>query len=143
MTASRNRKRRRSPNKKSTPSPHTAATGADRIHIIHDAARSCKVLCETDIEGTAGNEKYTDRLRQRQPPAQRPFFRQGSEYGLAIERICQREGALLAALGKTEKAQDEINYLTKTDQFIYGYRLGVLMTMEVFRTSDELVTGGA
>ena len=71
------------------------------------------------------------------------FFRQGSEYGLAIERICQREGALLAALGKTEKAQDEINCLTKTDQFIYGYRLGVLMTMEVFRTSDELVTGGA
>ncbi|BDF69363.1 hypothetical protein CE91St41_03440 [Oscillospiraceae bacterium] len=108
-------------------------------------------MCETDIEGTAGNEKYTDRLRQRQPPAQRPFFRQGSEYGLAIERICQREGALLAALGKTEKAlfedyvkaQDEINCLTKTDQFIYGYHLGVLMTMEVFRTSDELVTGGA
>ena len=60
------------------------------------------------------------------------FFRQGSEYGLAIERICQREGALLAALGKTEKAlfedyvkaQDEINCLTKTDQFIYGYRWG-------------------
>lgn len=79
------------------------------------------------------------------------FFRQGSEYSLAIERICQREDALLAALGETEtalfkdyvEAQDEINYLTKTDQFIYGYRLGVLMTMEVFRTSDELVTGGA
>lgn len=78
------------------------------------------------------------------------YYRRNTAFDLATKKVSDTEGALRAALSEPEKklledytkAQDEIAYLERTDKFIYGYRLGVLMTMEVFRTSDEIVTGG-
>lgn len=68
----------------------------------------------------------------------------------AIKKLSDAEHALRAALNEQEtellnayvNAQEKIDYLSGTDRFIYGYRLGVLMTMEVFRTSDEILVGG-
>lgn len=78
------------------------------------------------------------------------YFVRNSEYGRAAKRLTDTENALLASLCEPEKklledftkAQDEVNHLARIDKFIYGYRLGVLMTMEVFQTSDDIVTGG-
>ena len=77
-------------------------------------------------------------------------FKKNSSYAQALKNVANAEHALLSALHEPEKklldafiqAQDEISYLSRTDQFIYGYRLGVLMTLEVFCTSDEIVAGG-
>ena len=79
------------------------------------------------------------------------YFVQNSKYGRATERLTKAEEALNTVLSKEEKklftaytnAQDELNYLSRTDKFIYGYRLGVLMTMEAYRSNDDIVTGGA
>ena len=77
-------------------------------------------------------------------------FRRGSKFGQATLKLADAERALRAALNEAEtemfndyvNAQDKIDYYTRTDRFIYGYRLGVLMTMEVFQTSDEIVISG-
>lgn len=82
-------------------------------------------------------------------PGSRDFVR-NSDYGRATKRLSDTETALLASLCEPEKkllndfikAQEDIHYLSNIDRFIYGYRLGVLMTMEVFQTSDDIVTGG-
>ena len=39
--------------------------------------------------------------------------------------------------------QAEANLISTTDSFIYGYRLGVLMTMEVFNGNDNAIFGRA
>lgn len=131
--------------------PHAATTRADRINIIHCAARSCKVLCEINAERTDNRminileELANDNLH----PNSR-FYRRNTAFDLATKKVADTESALCAALNESEKrlladytkAQDEAAYLSRTDKFIYGYRLGVLMTMEVFRTSDDIVTGG-
>lgn len=78
------------------------------------------------------------------------YFTPNSEYARAIEQLADAENTLRTAIGEPErkllddyiKAQDEVIYLTKTDRFIYGYRLGVMMTMEVCHTSDQFVVGG-
>lgn len=78
------------------------------------------------------------------------FFRQGSHYGHTMQKLSAIEEKLLATLNNEEKetlqiyndAQAEINLVSGIDRFIYGYRLGVLMTMEVFQGKDDLITGG-
>lgn len=40
------------------------------------------------------------------------------------------------------EAQGAVGLLANTDKFIYGYRLGVLMTMEVFDGREDLTVGG-
>jgi len=37
--------------------------------------------------------------------------------------------------------QMEMNALPCTDNFLYGYKLGVLMTMEVLNGMDDLILG--
>lgn len=78
------------------------------------------------------------------------YYIHNSKYGQAAEKLTKAEKALNIKLNEEEKklfieynnAQDELNYLSRTDKFIYGYRLGVLMTMEAFRTDDDIITGG-
>ena len=77
-------------------------------------------------------------------------LQRNSAYGRAMERLTAVQHTLLDRLDESQRAlledftdaQDDMIYLDRTDQFIYAYRLGVLMTMEVFRASDEIVTGG-
>ena len=42
------------------------------------------------------------------------------------------DGEALELFARYIKAQAEVSQMNETDRFIYGYRLGVLMTMEVF-----------
>lgn len=68
------------------------------------------------------------------------FFKPNSQYAHAIGALSECEAQLLVALSKDElkllqqftDAQAEVCRLTGIDQFIYGYRLGMLITTEVF-----------
>lgn len=83
-------------------------------------------------------------------PAPR-YFKRDSPYGRALEELCDKEEALLARLNEEEKAlfqafedsQMEVNSLSATSNFIYGYKLGLLLTAEAFFTKDDLLTGEA
>lgn len=77
------------------------------------------------------------------------FFKDTSVYGRAVEQLCKIEEGFLASLHAPEKklldklsdTQEIIASLSATDRFVHGYRLGVLMTIEIFNGSDELITG--
>ena len=77
------------------------------------------------------------------------FFKKDSHYGCTLEIMCSSQEKLLSALDEDLKetleqfsdAQAKLSVLSDVDRFIYGYRLGVLMTMEVFNGKDSLVVG--
>ena len=52
------------------------------------------------------------------------------------------EGELLTTLEQFANAQLDIVALSTTDNFIHGYKLGVLMTLEVFCNKNSLIVGG-
>ena len=77
-----------------------------------------------------------------------PAIYQGSpEYEKARKRFCDLGEQLLARLNQEEKtlleeytsAQSEENSLYAVERFVRGYRLGVLMTMEVFAGGSDLL----
>jgi len=78
------------------------------------------------------------------------FFKRDSHYGRTMEILSDSEEKLLSALDgelketlkQFSEAQSEISLLSGIDRFIYGYRLGVLMTMEVFNGKEDLIIGG-
>ena len=78
------------------------------------------------------------------------FFQKGSEYGQAMEILVNSEEKLLSMLDgeltetfkKFSDAQAQISLLSGIERFICGYRLGVLMTMEVFNGRNSLIAGG-
>ena len=78
------------------------------------------------------------------------FFKRGSHYGQTMKTLSDSEEKLLSMLDGELKetlkqlidAQAEISILSGVDRFIYGYRLGVLMTMEVFSGKEDLIIGG-
>ena len=77
------------------------------------------------------------------------YFKHDSEYGQAVRAASNNEEKLLGKLAGEEKAlfqkyvdvQGEVNQLTAVKNLIYGYKLGLLMTAEVFVTSGDLVAG--
>jgi len=77
------------------------------------------------------------------------FFTKDSHYSKVMKQLSKSEDKLLAILNEEEKqilesyseAQQEITELTNLDRFVYGYRLGMLMTMEVFNGKDSLIIG--
>jgi len=74
------------------------------------------------------------------------FFKKGSEYDHTLKQVVDSEIALCALLNEQQKealnifidAQMKLNDLSNIDRFIYAYRLGVLMTMEIFNGKDDL-----
>lgn len=78
------------------------------------------------------------------------FFKRDSHYGHIMQVLADSEeklfslvdGQVKEALEQFSEAQEEINLLSGTDRFIHGYRLGVLMTMEVFNGKKDLIIGG-
>ncbi|MCL1882582.1 MAG: hypothetical protein FWF81_02360 [Defluviitaleaceae bacterium] len=74
----------------------------------------------------------------------------GSHYERTMKIVCETEDRLVAELNDELKdvfrkhvdAQAEATLTTEIDRFIYGYRLGVLMTMEVFKGRDDAIFGG-
>ena len=65
----------------------------------------------------------------------------GTRYETVVNIIAKSEEKLLSLLNgeskdlliKFSSAQLEANAISNTDKFVDGYRLGVLMTMEVFK----------
>lgn len=74
-------------------------------------------------------------------------IKKDSPYARAVEIIESNENKLLSKLEdelkesfrKLMNAQSEAVAISNTDKFIYGYRLGVLMTMEVFNGTDDII----
>jgi len=78
------------------------------------------------------------------------FLEHNSEYEKAVNALSEAEKKLYNLLDDNGRellnalidAQGKVNHLANTDKFIYGYRLGVLMTMEVFEGKADLLNGG-
>lgn len=76
-------------------------------------------------------------------------FKRNSEYANEMKISSSNEQKLLNSLGEGDKvlfqkyvhAQGEINRITAVENFMYGYKLGLLMTAEAFVTSKEYVVG--
>jgi len=78
-------------------------------------------------------------------------IRRGTHYDRTMKALVENENKLTEGIG--EELQDtmkqyidlqaEANLISNTDSFIYGYRLGVLMTMEVFNGNDNAIFGRA
>lgn len=74
------------------------------------------------------------------------FFKPDSQYGRVLKTLSDSEEKLSSALSGELKetlelfieAQAELNVLSCTERFIYGYRLGVLMTIDVYAGTDDL-----
>lgn len=77
------------------------------------------------------------------------FFESDSEYGRIMRKLTDSEEKLFSSMGEQERktlstfidSQADICLLSCVDRFIYGYRLGVLMTTEVFAGKEDLVVG--
>ena len=77
------------------------------------------------------------------------FFKRDSRYGRAVKTLTVCEEQLFAVLNEADKeilkrfsdAQSEINNRSGIDRFVDGYRLGVLMTVEVFNGESDLIAG--
>lgn len=78
-------------------------------------------------------------------------FKKDSHYGKTMKILSDSENELFSALDgnlketlkKFSEAQSEINLLSGIDKFIYGYRLGVLMTTEVFISREDAIFGNS
>jgi len=73
------------------------------------------------------------------------FFKWDSQYESVLDRVSEYEGKLMAMLNgearelfvKFLEAQTEAGEAAGLDRFICGYRLGVLMMVEVFVGKGE------
>ena len=78
-----------------------------------------------------------------------PPYKRNSKLEQAMSVVCSTEEQLFSKLNGEEKdifqkhvdAQFEANGLTAVENFIYGYKLGLLMTAEAFITGGELIAG--
>jgi len=79
------------------------------------------------------------------------FIKRNSEYEKAVNTLSDTEEKLRVVLNDAGRellsafldAQGAVNHMTNIDKFVYGYRLGALMTMEVLSDKEDLLTGGA
>lgn len=67
-------------------------------------------------------------------------------YEKLLAELCRLEDTLRTTLNEEQQlklehlqtTQDDLSELAQIDRFIYGYRLGVLMTMEVVQNAEKL-----
>ena len=77
-------------------------------------------------------------------------IKKDSEYARAARKMVDYEEKLKFALNEEHKemvdnfinAHDEVNLIEANEKFVCGYRLGVLMTMEVFNGIEDVIYGG-
>ena len=77
------------------------------------------------------------------------YVKRGSKYDRAMKEVVGNEEKLLRILEGEEKitfqkfvdAQGEVNQQTAVNNFVYGFKLGLLMTAEAFMSSDGLING--
>ena len=78
-------------------------------------------------------------------------FRPGSQYAKALQQVVDSEENLVKTLTEKQIAlfkefedkQADVTSLSCTDKFVHGYKLGVLMTMEVFFGMENLLFNGS
>jgi len=78
------------------------------------------------------------------------FLKHNSEYEKAVNTLTNAEKKLRSVLNEAEQellialieAQGAVNHFANMDKFVYGYRLGTLITTEVFTGKEDLLTGG-
>jgi len=78
-----------------------------------------------------------------------PYIEPNSKLSNAMNRLTEAESILNSMLSDEGKktletysnTQMEINSLSCADNFLSGYKLGVLMTTEVFNGTDDLIIG--
>ena len=76
-------------------------------------------------------------------------IKKGSYYERIVGEVNDRENKLLSSLEGEQREvfikytgkQSEAIHIAETDKFILGYRLGVLMTMEVFKGREDSIFG--
>ena len=76
-------------------------------------------------------------------------IKRGTHYDRTMKALVENENKLTAGLGEELQnifkqyidLQLEANQISNIDKFIYGYRLGVLMTMEVFNGREDAIFG--
>lgn len=74
------------------------------------------------------------------------FFKSDCQYGHVLKTLSDSEEKLSSALnGELKETLEtfidvpaELNILSCTECFTYGYRLGVLMTIDVYARKDDL-----
>ncbi len=77
-------------------------------------------------------------------------FKRGSEYDRVSNSFVEANDKLRSMLDKSQiKAYEDVqaanykvNYMELTDRFIYGFRMGLLIALEVCNTSDDFIAGG-
>jgi len=128
---------------------NAATKKENRINILTCAVKAFKVLREIHIERMKRMQSILQEFFYGNISPEVQFIKKGSEYDKVMHVICCNEEKLLARLNKEEKeilqeyidAQMELNSLTAVKSQIYGYKLGLLMTAEVFVTGRDLVAG--
>ena len=80
------------------------------------------------------------------------FFKRNSHYARMMKTVAENEQKLFAALTDDRElketlkqlsaAQAEVGLISGIDKFVLGYRLGVLMMVEVFAGKDDLMNNG-
>ncbi len=77
-------------------------------------------------------------------------FRRGSEYDRVSKAFVEADDKFRSMLDESQiKAYEDVqaahykvHYMELTDKFIYGFRMGLLIAMEVYNTSDDFIVGG-
>ncbi len=77
-------------------------------------------------------------------------FKPGSEYDRAANSFAEASDKFRSMLDESQKkayedvqaSQYKVERMELTDKFIYGFRMGLLMAMEAYNTSDEFIFGG-
>lgn len=77
-------------------------------------------------------------------------FKRGSKFDRAACTLSRTADALLDSMDDAQKelyqafvsAKDRVEHLEITDKFVYGFRLGLLLGLEVSGVSDEYLVGG-
>ncbi len=76
-------------------------------------------------------------------------FDRNSRYDKSIKLCAHLEGKLLSRIGGEDKdlfkkyaeAQEELNMLTASQNFVHGYKMGLVMTAESFMGMNALYVG--
>ncbi len=77
-------------------------------------------------------------------------FKRGSEYDRAAHLLAEASDQFCSMLDESQikayedvqTAQCKVNDMELTDRFIYGFRMGLLIALEVCNTSDDFIVGG-
>ena len=77
-------------------------------------------------------------------------FKQNSAYGEMIHKLADKSDVFLKTLDSDQKLlyeelsdiQYNVQSMSMTDQFIYGFRLGLLIALEISNVSDDYMING-